>query len=54
MDKSDEGRSVIDRTDEVGKEGICSVCGQEKLIKASWHEQVFCEECFDKNSKNLD
>ena len=41
----------MDRIKEVGKEGICSECEKEKMIVASWEEKVFCQECFDKESK---
>ena len=39
-----------DRTDEVGKEGVCSECGEKKFIRATWNEKVFCDQCFDKRS----
>jgi|InoplaM3SPM_1038593.scaffolds.fasta_scaffold00085_1 formylmethanofuran dehydrogenase subunit E len=41
-----------DRTYEVGKEGICSECGEKKFIRASWNEKVFCDQCFGKDKQS--
>jgi hypothetical protein len=40
----------MDRTEEVGKDGMCSECGKKKYIRASWEEKIFCDDCFDKDS----
>jgi formylmethanofuran dehydrogenase subunit E len=40
----------MDRTDEVGKEGICSECGEKKYIRGSWDEKIFCDDCFGNKS----
>ena len=42
----------MDRTKEVGKEGICSECQEEKMIIACQGGEVFCEDCFDKKPQN--
>ena len=38
----------MDRTKEVGKEGICSECQEEKMIIACQGGEVFCKECYNK------
>ena len=38
----------MDRTEEVGKVGICSECQEEKMIRTSQGGEVFCEDCSKK------
>jgi hypothetical protein len=39
------------RIEEIGKEGICSECEEKKLIVGSWESEVFCKDCFDKETR---
>jgi formylmethanofuran dehydrogenase subunit E len=41
----------MDRIKEVGKEGICSECQEEKMIIASQGGEVFCKDCFEKETE---